>query len=202
VKNARERLIRCLIEDARVRPMDGVDVGRAQSNHRDDRGTSRILDEFCANTRWHRSHARKALKAALQPKIVTPRSPRPVKYGPDVTAALMVRWTVPAMPAGKRLAPMLRQPVAVLHQFGELVIDEATAALLVSMSAATIDRRLAGERAKHQLKGVWGQSRDRLSKARSRCAPRPSGTTRSPDSSRSTWSGATAATGLEAMHLP
>ena len=57
------------------------------------------------------------------------------------------------MPAGKRLAPMLTELVAVLRHFGELVIDEDTAALLVSMSAATIDRRLAGERAKYQLKG-------------------------------------------------
>jgi hypothetical protein len=40
------------------------------------RGKSRILDELCANTGWHRSHARKALTAALQPKIVTARSPR------------------------------------------------------------------------------------------------------------------------------
>ena len=38
-------------------------------------GKGRILDELCANTGWHRSHARKALKAALQPKIVAPRSP-------------------------------------------------------------------------------------------------------------------------------
>ena len=57
------------------------------------------------------------------------------------------------MPAGKRLAPMLDELVAVTRHFGELVIDEPTAALLVSMSAATIDRRLAGERAKYQLKG-------------------------------------------------
>lgn len=39
------------------------------------RGKSRILDELCANTGWHRNHARKALKSALWPKIVTPRSP-------------------------------------------------------------------------------------------------------------------------------
>ncbi len=39
---------------------------------------SRILDELCANTGWHRNHARKALKVALQPKVVTPRRrPRP-----------------------------------------------------------------------------------------------------------------------------
>ena len=115
---------------------------------------SRILDELCANTGWHRTHARKALKAALQPKVVTPRrSPRPPIYGPNVIAALTVCWLVLGMPAGKRLAPMLAELVAVLRQFGELVIDDGTAALLVSMSAATIDRRLAGERAKRQLKG-------------------------------------------------
>ena len=114
----------------------------------------RILDELCANTGWHRNHARKALKAALQPKLVAPRRrPRPPKYGPNVIAALTVCWTVLGMPAGKRLAPMLNELVAVLGRFGELVIDEDTAELLVSMSAATIDRRLAGERAKHQLKG-------------------------------------------------
>jgi hypothetical protein len=120
------------------------------------RGKSRILDELCANTGWHRNHARKALKAALQPKIVTPRSPRPGTYGPDVIAALTACWTVLGMPAGKRLAPMLNELVAVLRHFGELTIDDDTAALLASMSAATIDRRLAGERAKYQLRGRGG----------------------------------------------
>src|SRR6478752_8835805 len=117
------------------------------------RGKSRILDELCANTGWHRNHARKALRSALQPKIVTVRSVRPLKYGPDVIAALTVCWTVLGMPAGKRLAPMLGELLAVLRHFGELDIDEHTAALLVSMSAATIDRRLASERAKYHLKG-------------------------------------------------
>jgi Integrase core domain len=112
-----------------------------------------ILDELCATTGWHRSHARKALTTALQPKVVAPRRPRPPTYGPDVIAALTVCWTVLGMPAGKRLAPMLDELVAVLRHFGELVIDEDTAALLVSMSAATIDRRLAGERGKHRLRG-------------------------------------------------
>jgi hypothetical protein len=120
----------------------------------DRRVKSRILDELCANTGWHRNHARKALKAALQPKVVAPRrSPRPPVYGPEVIAALTACWLVLGMPAGKRLAPMLNELVAVLRRFGELVIDDDTAELLVSMSAATIDRRLAGERAKRQLKG-------------------------------------------------
>lgn len=120
------------------------------------RGKGVILDELCANTGWHRSHARKALRAALQPRMVTPRSPRPCRYGPEVIAALTVCWEVLGMPAGKRLAPMLRELVAVLRHFGELAIDEETAALLGSISAATIDRRLATERAKYQLRGRGG----------------------------------------------
>ncbi|OBB71080.1 DDE-type integrase/transposase/recombinase [Mycobacterium sp. 852014-52144_SCH5372336] len=120
------------------------------------RGKSRILDELCANTGWHRSHALKALTAALVPTIVTAPRPRPVTYGPEVVAALTVCWTVLGMPAGKRLAPMLAELVAVLRHFRELVISDETAALLVSMSAATIDRRLADERAKHKIKGRVG----------------------------------------------
>ncbi|GFG55049.1 hypothetical protein MAGR_64900 [Mycolicibacterium agri] len=45
---------------------------------------------LASDTGWHRNHARKALKAALQPKVVTARSGRPVKYGPEVIAALTV----------------------------------------------------------------------------------------------------------------
>src|SRR5690606_6554146 len=120
------------------------------------RGKSRILDELCANTGWHRNHARKALTSALRPKVVTPRRPRPVKYGDDVIAALTVCWAVLGMPAGKRLAPMLGELVAVLRRFAELTIDDDTAELLTSMSAATIDRRLAGERAKQHVRGRVG----------------------------------------------
>ncbi len=120
------------------------------------RGKTRILDELCANTGWHRNHARKALKAALAPTVVTVRGPRPVRYGPEVITALTVCWMVLGMPAGKRLAPTLAELVAVLRHFRELVISDDTAALLVSMSAATIDRRLADERAKHQIRGRVG----------------------------------------------
>nr|WP_239656954.1 hypothetical protein [Mycobacterium riyadhense] len=119
----------------------------------DKAGKGRILDELCATTGWHRNHARKALKAALRPKLVKPRSPRAPKYGPKVVAALVFCWAVLGMPAGKRLAPVLGELVAILRQFGELVIDDDTAALLVGMSAATIDRRLAPERRRYQLKG-------------------------------------------------
>jgi hypothetical protein len=114
---------------------------------------AKILDELCATTGWHRDHARKALRGALRPQVVGVRRPRGPKYGPKVIAALVLCWSVLGMPAGKRLAPVLAELVAVLRRFGELVIDEDTAALLVGMSAATIDRRLAPERKKYLARG-------------------------------------------------
>lgn len=113
----------------------------------------RILDELCATTGWHRNHARKALGDALRPRIVGPRAPRPPKYGPDIVVPLVFCWAVLGMPAGKRLAPMLSALVPTLRRFGELDITDDAAAMLIGMSAATIDRRLAGERAKCRLKG-------------------------------------------------
>ena len=84
----------------------------------DKAGKSRVLDELCATTGWHRSHARKALRQALRPRIVKARRPRPPKYGPKVVAALIFCWAVLGMPAGKRLAPMLPELVAILRRFG------------------------------------------------------------------------------------
>jgi len=122
------------------------------------RGGKRVmLDELCALTGWHRDHARKALRLALRPGPGPgPRCPRPVVYGEDAIAALRTVWAVMDAPAGKRLAPFLPEIVPRLRACGELLIDDQTAGLLCRMSAATIDRRLAADRKKLQLKGRSG----------------------------------------------
>ena len=74
---------------------------------------------------------------ARRPRIVAPRPPRPVTYGPEVAAGL--RFC-------SDLAPRLRR-------FGELEVSDDTAALLVAISPATIDRRLAADRAAMTLRG-------------------------------------------------
>lgn len=113
-----------------------------------------ILDELCATTEWHRNHARKALAAALKPRIVKPpRKARTPKYDADTVVALGFCWAVLGAPTGKRLAPMMDELVPRLRRFAELEVTDQTAAALVAMSAATIDRRLAADRAKLVLKG-------------------------------------------------
>jgi len=116
-------------------------------------GKGAILDELCATTGWHRSHARKALGQALRPRVVRPRRPRAPKYGAEVVAALGLCWAVLGAPTGKRLAPVMSELVATLRRFGELDISDQTAAALLAMSPATMDRRLAAGRAAMTLRG-------------------------------------------------
>ncbi len=106
-------------------------------------GKGVILDELCATTGWHRNHARKALAAALRPRIVRPRKAREPRYGSDVIAALVFCWAVLGAPTGKRLAPIMSELVPTLRRFNELQVSDQTAVLLVAMSPATMDRRSA-----------------------------------------------------------
>lgn len=103
---------------------------------------------------------------ALTPRVVKARAPRPPKYDGQVVAALEKCWAVANAPAGKRLAPLLAERAPVLRHYQELAIDEDAAALLMSMSAATIDRRLAPARSKPVLKGCSHTTPGSLLKSR------------------------------------
>lgn len=111
-----------------------------------------ILDAICQVTGWHRDHARKAIRQALDPTRATgpkPRKPRdPVRRYDDAAVELLTRcWAVLDGPTGKRLRPALPGLIANLSAHGHLTgIDPATVDQVLAMSAATIDRRLADAR--------------------------------------------------------
>lgn len=116
----------------------------------------RMLDELCELTGWTRRHARRALAEAASGTLKCPRAPRERTYGPEVLEPLRLIWATLNGPAGKRLAPFMAEIVAALERCGELELTPEVRTKLLSISAATIDRALAPERARLRVRGRSG----------------------------------------------
>ena len=115
-----------------------------------------MLDELSALTGWTRRHARRAL---VQASTAGPRPvsrPRPRIYGPEVLGPLRFVWATLGGPAGKRLAPFMPEAIEALERHGEIDVSSEVRDKLCSISAATIDRALAPERARLRVKGRSG----------------------------------------------
>src|ERR1700693_3761944 len=122
----------------------------------------RLLDELVALTGYNRWYAvgllrgdgpscrgRRARAAAR------PRQRRRL-YDGTVLPALRRIWVVMDCICGKRLAPVLPEIIAVLERHGELQLDPATRQKLCAISAASIDRLLAPERRRLNVRGRSG----------------------------------------------
>ncbi len=81
-----------------------------------------------------------------------PRIRRPIYTEAEIDA-LARCWRVARCPTGKRLAPMLSTLVPLLRAEGALRVTDRQAKHLLEMSAVTIDRRLAPERARLSPRG-------------------------------------------------
>lgn len=101
----------------------------------------KILDEFIANTGYHRKHAIRMLTRKIQPK--RPKRPGPKKiYQGEVVVALEKIWEICGRICSKRLHPFLPEIVKVLERNHELPITARTKSLLLQMSRSSIDRCL------------------------------------------------------------
>ena len=114
-------------------------VDRYRSAGRVDKG--RILDELCAVTGWHRKHTVRALAihVAISPEA---RRQRSRTYGATISDALVALWEASDRICGKRLKVMIPTLLPSLERHGRLKLDHADRALVLGVSAATIDRLL------------------------------------------------------------
>lgn len=115
-----------------------------------------ILDDFCALTGYHRKSAIRLL--CHSPQATAKRRGRPKKYGPDLVPALKVAWEATDRICSKRLAPFLPELIPILERHKELELSEALRALLLTVSASTIDRLLAPWR-RHAVRHSRGTTR-------------------------------------------
>ena len=122
-----------------------------------------ILNTFCQSTGLSRSTARRYLSSptlgSRNIERVDRRRNRSSKYSLASKEKLIWLWRVMYMPCGKYLVAGLPDWIASLEAHGELVPGqngwtEEVRKELHSMSAATVDRYLKGERDRLRLRGI------------------------------------------------
>jgi len=112
----------------------------------------RMLDEFCAATRYNRKYAIQLLRHG-PPRSKKSKPGRRPRYGRDVIAALAEMWQASGHICGKRLHPFLPELVEALERHGELRLAPEVKNKLLQMCRATIDRRLQRARSTLPLRG-------------------------------------------------
>ena len=140
--------------------------GRYRRSRKKEKG--RILDEFVEMTGYNRAYAawllnqqgrkvwvKRNVAVVGEVKVRSGRKRRK-RYGVEVERALIRLWKMLDYLCGKRLVAALPGALEALERHQELHVSEEVQGKLLTISAATIDRLLAGEKKKLQLKGRSG----------------------------------------------
>lgn len=149
------------------RTVTKVLCGQYRRARKKDKGV--LLTRFVEATGYNRVYAARLLRThgarvAVRPGVIAEgsvrakvtRPPRPKEYDAAVLKALKKVWRIADYICGKRLVAFIRETVPCLVRTGELRISKKVQRKLMRISAASIDRLLAGERQKHTLKGRSG----------------------------------------------
>jgi len=140
----------------------------------DRKAKGAILDQVMSMTGYNRCYATQRLRnwgrqeilpadagnrpllALADGSAVTGRRKRPRVYDEKVVDALTQVWRIAGCICGKRLAPFLAELVPILERHEELVLENETRTKLLAISAASIDRALAEEKAAYRLRERGG----------------------------------------------
>ena len=133
------------------RVLEGLRTYRMRYKKADKAGRSRLLDEFCAQTGYHRKYA---IGLLGKPPDTPAPGTTPRRRGPTYTAAdvrvLAQIWKAAGYPWSKRLKAMLPQWLPWARNHIRTLTPKVETALL-KMSARQMDRRL--QHKKRQIKG-------------------------------------------------
>lgn len=125
---------------------------RYARRHRE--GKSRMLDELCEDYGYERKYAIKLLRGAL-PEPSGRKHPGPERRYAAIEPIVRQIWLSAEQPCGKRLVPILHQWLPFYERRFEPLSARARR-LVRQVSAATLDRLLAGARAQFPGKGRCG----------------------------------------------
>jgi len=112
-----------------------------------------MLDELVALTGWTRSYSSRTLRAEPRKRSGPETRGRKRVYTPEVMIPLRKVWAGLDYACGKRVAAGMPDMLDSLARFDELACQPHVLGMLRAMSAATIDRILAPDRARTALKG-------------------------------------------------
>ncbi len=130
-----------------------------------DRRTKRvILNEFCANTRYHRKHALRLLNGP-PPSRARPRSPHPARrptYGTALVSGLKAIWRAAGYPWSVRLKALI--PLWMPWVRKHFRLSAELERQLLAISPRQIDRRLGPHKARLKRRVYGGTRPGRLLK--------------------------------------
>jgi len=128
------------------------------------RGKQRILDEFCANTRYHRKYALRLLNGP-PPGRARPRSPRHPRrptYGASLVSVLRAIWKAAGYPWSVRLKALI--PLWMPWVRKRFRLRGEVEQQLLSISPRQIDRRLKAYKVGYKRRVYGGTRPGRLLK--------------------------------------
>lgn len=120
-----------------------LEILRAQYEHADSKHKQELLDSLVQATGYHRKYAITVLTQTPQSK---PSKNRPRKYTSRVTEVLITLWEASNYLCGKRLVVFIPLALPSMEKENQIALTNNERQLLLTMSAATIDRHISENR--------------------------------------------------------